>query len=98
VTLPGEGALQPPTVMPQFAPFVVAPLLLRSPTTLMIAVRPELAPVDLVLVQAPAPMAEVLPVAPAAPIVPLVAPVAMPQPPLVPLVAPLRRPAKPYRN
>jgi filamentous hemagglutinin family protein len=96
VTLPGEAVLQPATVMPQFAPFVVAPLLLRSPTTLLIAVPPALAPVDLVLVQAPAP--EVLPAAPAAPIVPAGASVAVPQAPLVPPVAPPAWRAKPYRN
>jgi filamentous hemagglutinin family protein len=70
--------------MPQFASFVVAPVLLRTPTTLLIVPPATVTPMDLVVVQAPVPP----PPAPVA--VPMAAPVVPASPPvLVP---------KPYRN
>lgn len=90
-------SLQPETVMPQFVPFLVAPVLLRSPSTLLIAFPAQPAPMELVVVQASAPLG---PVAPASLIVPAPAALALPQPPTVPQVAPVptARPARPYRN
>ena len=72
-------------VMPQFAPFVVAPMLLQAPTTLLVVSPVAPAPMDLVVVQAAPP-----PASPAPQAAPAEAPPA-------PYVAPAR-PAKPFRN
>lgn len=81
------------TVLPQFIPFVVAPLLLRAPTPLL-TVAPDTPPaMQLVVVQAPAPAPAPTITAPAA----IEAPAAAPAAPAAPYRAP-DRPARPYRN
>lgn len=74
-----------PLVTPQFSPFVVAPFLLRTPTTLLVVAPVAPAPVDLVVVQAETPPA---------PEAPRAATIEAPPAPYVPPV----RPAKPFRN
>ena len=81
VVLLPDGSEQ---VMPQFAPFVVAPTLLRAPTTLLVVAPAAPAPMDLVVVQAEAPPA------------PAASPAATEAPP-APYTPPVR-PAKPFRN
>lgn len=79
------------SVLPQFIPFVVAPLLLRPPTPLL-SVAPVTSPaMELVVVQAGAPTPATA-TAPAEAVAPAAAPA-----PAAPYVAPLR-PARPYRN
>jgi filamentous hemagglutinin family protein len=77
----------PENVMPQFAPFVVAPLLLQPPMPLLVFSPGTPAPMELVVAK--------VPVAPVA--APQEAPAAIPVPAPVPYVAPAR-PARPYRN
>jgi filamentous hemagglutinin family protein len=65
-------------VSPQFAPFVVAPILLRTPTPLLVVAPTERAAQDLVVVQAAAPAPAVAPMPAPAPA--YVAPVLPPKP------------------
>ena len=81
------------TVLPQFAPFVVAPVLLRPPAPLLVVTPAAAPPMQLVLVQPPVAAVAPLPVPEAAPAE--AAPVAAPA--AAPSVAP-PRPARPYRN
>lgn len=87
---PGDAA---EAVMPQFAPFVVAPVLLGIPPPSLVVAPATTAPMELVLVEAPvvapAPAAPVAAPAPAAAPAAQAAPAPAPQPAL---------PAKPYRN
>ncbi|MEJ8835555.1 two-partner secretion domain-containing protein [Ramlibacter sp. AN1133] len=85
------------TVLPQFAPFIVAPLLLRPPSPLLVVSPVAPPPMQLVLVQPPVPAPVVAPAAVRAPEA-APAPAAQPAPPApAPYVAP-PRPARPYRN
>jgi hypothetical protein len=76
------------SVIPQFAPFVVAPLLLQTPTPMLVVAPETVAPMQMVMVQAPA-EAVAVPVAAPAPVAAL--------PAMAPAAAPAR-PAKPFRN
>jgi filamentous hemagglutinin family protein len=77
------------SVMPQFAPFVVAPALLGTVPPSLVVAPSATAPMELVLVQAP-----VIEAAPPAPVAAPVAPVqAAPAAPAAPVLLP-----KPYRN
>jgi filamentous hemagglutinin family protein len=79
-------------VIPQFAPFVVAPMLLQAPMPLLVAAPPPVQPMQLVLVQAPARAAPPAPMPEAAPAA--AAPTTAPAP-----AAPAAsRPPKPFRN
>jgi filamentous hemagglutinin family protein len=92
VDVPGAGFGA--AVLPQFAPFLVAPLLLQPPGPLLVVAPASEAPMEIVVVQAPAAVAPVQIVAPA----PAAAPVPVPM--AAPAAAPVRaapRPAKPYR-
>jgi hypothetical protein len=81
-------------VIPQFAPFVVAPLLLQTPMPLLVVSPDVVAPMRMVLVQAPVEAAAVPAPAPAAAL-PAMAPAA---PAPAPAAAAPSRPAKVFRN
>jgi hypothetical protein len=86
---PQPVAAAPDAVLPQFAPFLVAPMLLQASVPLLVVAPVAPVPMRMVMVQAP----ELLPVA-----APALAP---PAPIVAPAAAPARapaRPAKPYRN
>lgn len=83
---PGGEAAGGGQVLPQFLPFVVSPVLLRTPTTLLTVAPAPVAPMEMVIVQAPPPAAPV--------VAPTPAPAAAPA---VPAPAPARVP-KPFRN
>jgi filamentous hemagglutinin family protein len=82
-------ASSPDAVIPQFTPFVVAPMLLQAPMPLLLASPARAQPMQLVLAQQPAP-------APSrAAAVPEAAPATALPAPAAPAAA---RPAKPFRN
>ena len=102
VELPAAPA--PQAVIPTFAPFVVAPVLLQSriaPLQVSFAKPPEM---ELVLVRAPAPVPETVAVpttvvvaAPEVVPAPVMVPAPVAAPSVAPYVAPVR-PVKPFRN
>ncbi|MDB5911614.1 MAG: filamentous hemagglutinin [Ramlibacter sp.] len=79
------------TVIPQFAPFAVTPVLLRNPTPLLVVTQQTMPPMQIVMTELPV---QPVTVAPA----PAVAPPAAPAPaPALPIAPPARAP-KVFRN